>query len=237
MQPCRAHAPVVECGRVSGVRTELGELRARFVVDASGGGHWLAHGLGLRVRAASPRLVARYGYCEGECPGRDAAPAIVADRDGWTWTARVREGLYQWTRLALGPRGAADDLPPAEFCGLRPTGRARGSDVTWRIVPRSAGPGYFLVGDAATVLDPAASHGILKALMSGILVGNLVGRALREGHDEKRLSESYRGWVASWFRHDVEQLAGRYLDLGRDLTGGVRDAGRAINSDASVNHY
>jgi flavin-dependent dehydrogenase len=251
LQPCRAHAPLVEGGRVAGVRCERGELRARFVVDASGGGHWLARRLGLRVRTASPRLIARYGYCKGECQGRDAAPAIVADRDGWTWTARVRDGLYQWTRLALDRRGTADALPPGECRGLRPEGHARGSDVTWRIVASSAGPGYFLVGDAAAVLDPAASHGILKALMSGILVGHLISRGLCEGHDERLLSESYRGWVSSWFRHDVEQLTERYLHLGRVLTGGahvvglrqaharkfVHTAGQTINSDSSENHY
>lgn len=217
LQPCRAIAPVVAGGRVAGVRCEAGERRARFVVDASGGGHWLGRRLGLRVRDVSSRLIAHYGYGEGECPERDDAPAIVADRAGWTWTARVRPGLYQWTRLALGGRAPECLAPPMEFCGLKPRGRAHGSNVTWRIIPRSAGPGYFLVGDAAAVLDPVASHGVLKALMSGIFAGHLIGRALREGDDERRLWESYCTWMASWFRYDVGRLSELYKQLGTTL--------------------
>lgn len=34
-------------------------------------------------------------------PARAVAPALVADQDGWTWTAMVRPDLYQWTRLAF----------------------------------------------------------------------------------------------------------------------------------------
>jgi len=57
---------------------------------------------------------------------------------------------------------------PAEFAALTADGEARGIDVTWTRVQPAARPGYLLAGDAAFVLDPASSHGLLKAIMSGM---------------------------------------------------------------------
>ncbi|MBA4535538.1 hypothetical protein H1196_23700 [Brevibacillus halotolerans] len=52
-----------------------------------------------------------------------------------------------------------------------------GADMTWRVITQLGGPGgYFLIGDAATVLDPASSHGVLKAVMSGMMAGNLIAQ-------------------------------------------------------------
>ena len=50
------------------------------------------------MRDASPRLTARYGYVRGECPACGDSPAIAADHDGWTWTAKIDQDLYHWTR-------------------------------------------------------------------------------------------------------------------------------------------
>ena len=45
LQPCRAVRPLVAGARVVGVETSAGPLVAPFVVDAAGGGHWLARQL------------------------------------------------------------------------------------------------------------------------------------------------------------------------------------------------
>ena len=39
--------------------------------------------------------------------------------------------------------------------------------MTWRLHEACAGPGYFLVGDAACFLDPVFSTGVTLAMMSG----------------------------------------------------------------------
>src|SRR5438094_2192722 len=101
VRPTRAAAVIRDGDRVTGIATDLGQFRARWVIDATGGSHWLAKRLGMAVRPRSPRLVARYGYATGECPARDAAPRIVAQGSGWTWTARVRPALYAWTRISF----------------------------------------------------------------------------------------------------------------------------------------
>jgi flavin-dependent dehydrogenase len=211
-QPCRVGPPVVRDGRVVGAKTDRETVRARFTVDATGRRGWLAGHLGLPVERVGPRRVAWYGYTVGSCPARDEAPALVADRAGWTWTARVREGLYHWTHLPVDPVHPPRGWLPDEFRGLAPSGPTRGADVTWRST-HAAGPGYFLVGDAAAVLDPAASHGVLKALMTGMMAAHLI-RGVTDGRlAEDEAAAGYAAWVADGFRHDAAALCDLYARL------------------------
>jgi hypothetical protein len=179
---------------------------ARFVVDATGGGHWLTRGLGRAPQIYSPRLVTRYGYARGDCPARNDAPAIVADTDGWTWTARIRPKLYAWARLWVRERASEREWRPEELRGLDAKGRTLGADVTWRRAPRPAGPGYFIAGDAAAVLDPASSHGVLKALMSGTLAAHSIVQVLQGKASERDAARDYSKWLRGWFEHDVQAL-------------------------------
>ncbi len=212
-QPCRAVAPMLDGARVTGVRASRETLAARFVIDAAGAGHWLARKLSLDIRRRSPRLTARYGYARGECPARDDAPALVADEAGWTWTARVRPRLYGWARLTWRDARGLDTSPPEELSGLAARGPVRAADVTWRMVGEPAGPGYFLAGDAAALLDPTASHGVLKGLMSGMMAAHLCARVIKEGASEQQASCEYRSWLAGWFEADIARLTELYARL------------------------
>src|SRR5262249_49538517 len=62
-RPCRALHPIIRARKVEGVQTDLGPLEAVAVIDASGNGNWLRKRCALRQEVASPRLIARYGYC------------------------------------------------------------------------------------------------------------------------------------------------------------------------------
>src|SRR6266581_3922122 len=92
--------------------------------------------------------------------------------------------------------------PPPEFAGLAPLGCPKGSDVTWRLLESCAGPGYFVAGDAASVSDPSASHGVLRALLSGMLAGHLVLRKTFANVPEPVLATEYRTFVRSSFEFD-----------------------------------
>lgn len=209
-RPCAATG-VLSTG--TGVATTDGPVAARVVVDATGRARWLGRALDVPSRAHSPRLLARYGYAGGVCEARADAPALVADAEGWTWTARVRPDVYQWTRVAFD--GAQTDASwiPAEFRDLRPLGPARGADVTWRLSERVAAPGWFMVGDAAATLDPTSSHGVLKALMSGMMVGHLVAPVVRGEVPAEAASAAYQHWLSSWFAADAGKLAEFYRAL------------------------
>lgn len=211
-QRCPIRHPLVRAGRVVGAMSACGALNARFVVDASGPRGWLARSLRLPVHRVGPRRIAWYGYAVGSCPLRDVAPTLMAEAEGWMWTARVRPGCYHWTRLTVPGWRPPTGWLPDEYRELVPLGSARGADVSWRAVS-AAGPGYFLTGDAAAILDPASSHGVLKAIMTGMMAGHLIA-AVRNGQvAERAAAAKYAGWVAEWFRHDVRALSKLYAQL------------------------
>ena len=215
IRPCPDVRPLVERGRVTGVTTAEADVSARFVVDASGRHRWLARHLGLAVEAAGPPTIAWFGYARGECPIRDAAPAIVSDPEGWTWTARVRPNVYQWVLVPLTGERPPRGWRPDELAALTPLEGPRGIDVTWTRVGPAAGPGYFLAGDAAFVLDPASSHGMLKAIMSGMKAAHLAAAVHRGRIDEAAAAADYDAWLRDWFARDVAELRDHYAALAR----------------------
>ncbi len=218
-RPCGVSGVIAAAGEMCGVETARGPVAARVIVDASGRARWLGRALDVASCVRSPRLVARYGYAEGFCPSRDDAPMIKGDASGWTWTARVRDGTYQWTRLSLRSRPDANWMPE-EFRGLRPRAASRGADVTWRIAERVARPGWFMVGDAAATLDPSSAHGVLKALMSGLAAGHLIAGALGGKLPPEAAALAYCQWLGGWFERDVAELVKFYRALDRSLFGG-----------------
>jgi flavin-dependent dehydrogenase len=202
LQPQRALCVLSEGDRVAGAQTTAGTVSAAFTIDASGSSAWLARQLPLPYRRASRKLIAFYGYMQGECPVRDAAPCFAYRPDGWAWTARVRPNLYHWTRLFTTSAPLRSEGPPPEFAGLEPLARRRGSDVTWRLLESCAGPGYFVAGDAASVSDPSSSHGVLRAIMSGMLAGHLVLKNIFHHEPEPALAAEYQRFLHSSFTFD-----------------------------------
>jgi flavin-dependent dehydrogenase len=192
LQPARARELIVRDGRVGGVVTESGEARADYTLDATGHTRWLARRLGLRDRVYSPRYLAQFGYATGTS---QEIPSLRRTEDGWLWLAQVGPRLFHWTRLLTTERFDRTWRPP-EFASLRPVGESQARDVTWTRAERLAGPGWFLLGDAAVTLDPASSHGVLRALMSGIMAAHCIPNA----------SGLYEGWLLEWFHHDVSKL-------------------------------
>lgn len=85
--------------------------------------------------------------------------------------------------------------------------------MTWRQVPSSAGNGYFLAGDAAFVLDPASSHGVLRALMSGMMAAHVIKQIVDGVADEHTAVASYCRWTRDRFQEDVRQLSTSYRKL------------------------
>ncbi|MDQ3622269.1 MAG: hypothetical protein M3463_07250 [Verrucomicrobiota bacterium] len=138
-------------------------------------------------------------------PGQPAR-SLLLHALGWEWRAPLGPSRCAWARLRLlstsapEPRGdlaAPSALPPSSDAGI---------DLSWRLIPACAGPGYFLLGDAAATLDPSSSHGVLRALMSGILAGHLLavlgcGRA---GASE--VMAAFRDWTHGQFTHDTAAL-------------------------------
>ncbi|HLL52662.1 MAG TPA: FAD-dependent oxidoreductase [Myxococcaceae bacterium] len=209
LMPCAADGLLVEEGRVRGVKTAAGTHLARWVVDAGGSAHWLARRRELPLNVLSPRLVARYGYCRGQVEEAAEFPLLRLHPKGWTWMATVKPGLLAWVKLGFAPEPSpvSRERAPVSLPGV---GRVRGANVTWRLANETAGPGFFLAGDSGGVLDPGSSHGVLRALMSGMLAAHLMAGVARALLDEAEAIERYRGWFAGTLQRDAERLRELY---------------------------
>ncbi|HTC89429.1 MAG TPA: tryptophan 7-halogenase [Bryobacteraceae bacterium] len=209
VQPA-SHATVIRRdNQVAGIEAAGKTWLCRNLVDASGVNRLLSRALRLRVQDFSPRLVARYAYFRGDCE-LGVIPELREHACGWTWLARVQKDCCQCVQLSLAA-DADTPVPPSPFDS--PDVRFRGADVTWRLVPECAGAGYFLCGDAAAVLDPAASSGVARALSSGMKAADLIAQVTNNEMDSQAGAALYRHWCADHFLDQARQLASRYAEL------------------------
>jgi flavin-dependent dehydrogenase len=194
--------------RVIGVETRDRELRAYWVIDAGGGRHWLANQLGLKVERYSPPLVARFGWHKAtEVALKD--PSLSACCEGWDWEAPISNDRIAWCKLRMLPHAKPSQDTSSKKIAVQGTTVNAACDVTWRRVPKCAGAGYFILGDAAIVLDPASSHGVLRAIMSGIKAAHAIVQIFR-GFPETLAIRDFNAWFSHWFNHDVRVLKTLY---------------------------
>ncbi|MFY0732254.1 NAD(P)/FAD-dependent oxidoreductase [Pseudomonas sp. NFX15] len=210
VRPCRARKVIRKNTVVMGLETDNGVFHCSHVIDASGASGWLARRLALPRAVFSPRLLAMYGYARGASAVCDDAPGIIADQDGWCWIAKIGDDSYTWTRLNFDSRQATIIRAPSLFEHLHHVGGVRGADVTWRACQQCAGPGYFIVGDAASVLDPGTSHGVLKAIMSGMMAAHAVVNIRDHPMYHDTIQQQFRHWLNSWFVRDLEKMRELY---------------------------
>jgi flavin-dependent dehydrogenase len=168
------------------VETDAGEvLTAKYLVDASGQSTVVARHFGTRQPAKEPHLqkVAYFAHFEGvrRLEGVDEGhPTIVMCDEGWFWLINIDEQRTS-IGLVLDASVAKRVGVPAERmlawgmarCPLvrERCAHASGPDTNQVIANFSyrcrpyAGPGYFLVGDAAAFLDPIFSTGVCLGMM------------------------------------------------------------------------
>jgi flavin-dependent dehydrogenase len=196
-----AHDAILQYGRVEGVACNGLEIRARWVFDATGRRAWLARKLNLRADRPGPSLRARFGWKEGSDCSLAGQPLFRQCKGGWEWLAPLGDGRTAWVTLDRAAEPGVE-----RSIGVCHSGKAAtGLDMTWRFHPSCAGPGYFLLGDAAALLDPASSNGVLRALMSGMLAADLAARAI-SGCSEETVLQAYVKWMAALYRHHVDNL-------------------------------
>lgn len=204
-----------------------GRIRARWILDCSGRA-------GVVARCASsdrdygPATVALLGLWRRreEWPLEDESHTIVESyHDGWAWSVPVQSGL-RYVAAMVDPRNTAlsrwagfEGMYSAE---LAKTARLRGllADATLERRPwacaatayrsrKHSGPGFLLVGDAGSFLDPLSSQGVKKALVSAWLAAVVVHTCLsRPSMLEAALALFEERERTAYARHDA--LTGRY---------------------------
>ena len=136
----------------------------------------LNHQIALKILLLSQRL--QFGWIDQAPDDLDGQPLFQQQKDGWEWIAPFGNGRSAWTKLR------------------RKSARG-GIDYTWRLYCEFAGRGYFLLGDAASLMDPSAANGVLRALMSGIYAVHLI--ANRDSESSKEITSEYKSWTENLF--------------------------------------
>ncbi len=207
--------------RVIGIETVCGKtIKAKITLDASGSRHWLANKLETVIDTFSPKLIAKTTYLSmnaGSDADKEKLPKFSFDKDGWTWQADIKTDLRCITRLDWGSNNdAASAYQDRERQGkedpIASEIGARGGDVTWRCVSKLAGEGYFILGDSAMVLDPAASQGVTRALLSGIMAAEYSVKTIRDSKCEMALALSYERQMKMRFHETRRNLIRIYQE-------------------------
>lgn len=220
--------------RAAGVRLRSGEhIEAEAVIDASGQRGVIGKQLDLRRVVDDMRCVATYAYYDNMAgvPGPLSRHVqwVVSIDDGWCWfipvsPTRTSVGVVSRQKglMALGdfeealraagfPLDGATRLAGAGQDGLR---FARDWSFT---SSRFAGPGWWLVGDAACFVDPILSGGVDFAIRSGFRAGLAALRVSVGDEAETTAAEAYD----EQFRREYKA----YLRLARYWYGNNRTVG------------
>lgn len=163
-------------------------IRARYLLDASGQNTLVGRHLGTREKVADTDLhkVAYFGHFENvrRLPGEEEGhPGIIMADEGWFWLIAINDrqtsigfvtdpGLCKRVGVPAGRMlaWAVARCPVVRDRMKEAVGDTTNetlADFSYTCRPY-AGPGYFLVGDAAAFLDPIFSTGVTLAMLSGV---------------------------------------------------------------------
>jgi len=218
LQPASALKPHREAGEggewIMPLRTPEGgrEVRARFLVDASGRAARLGGG---RVRTG-PLTLALHGTWAR--PGGWGEETMTeAGEDEWLWAAPqpdgalsamafVDAGRYRAARMAGISREAlyrgllARSALLAETVRARLTGGPDLCDATCWHSPQPVGEGFLTTGEAAFTLDPLSSTGVQKAMQTAwcgaIAVHTILSRPAHAAAAQRFYAEGHFATVA-----------------------------------------
>lgn len=184
------------------------KFEADYFIDATGHRAWLANNYNIPFDYYSPKRIAFYGYVKNS-KFTSSDPQLVWDKYGWTWISEVKTNLLAWVRLDLVPNKKLDPywvpkvLQDGESLGIR-----KAVDVTWRKAKTFSKNNCFLAGDAAFVLDPGSSHGVLKAIMSGMMIAHLIKKTKHT--NSTLINDYYNNWILQQFNNDYLKLKELY---------------------------
>ncbi len=225
-------------GATASVETGNGgrtDLKARYVIDATGRDAFLGGRLQLRRKHPRHQSAAMFAHFRGVVPraGDDAGNiSIYAHDHGWAWMIPLRDGVFSvgivadpamlksrrerpaefLAKVLEGIPGAGERMARATIIGnLHATGNY--SYLCRRLV----GPGWMMAGDAGAFVDPIFSTGVFLAMRSAERAAAIVDRVLDEPRAERRLQRAYERevWAGlralSWFIERFNAPATRWL--------------------------
>ncbi|MCB1035842.1 MAG: tryptophan 7-halogenase [Acidobacteria bacterium] len=219
-QDTRVLEPIQEDGRVVGVTYREGDSEetksayGRFVVDASGSASIVGRTVTERRYDEKMRQIALYAYYKNVRGAQDFRRSHIIIEScprGWFWfipmnserLGEVSLGLVtgQEFKEELQERGteAFFEAALAESSQIRELLGPEAERISelhgvrdWAYVcDETAGPGYYLCGDAAAFLDPLLSTGVSLAMLSGYSASVCIHTVLGDPSMEKAAARFY----------------------------------------------
>ena len=210
------------------------DVRARFVVDATGRGHRVAGSLGVKRRYDDKLLAFQARFRPNPLlaeADEDCLNFVEAVACGWWYTARTpaRDGSERIVVLftdagdpsvpsaatAKGFLSLVQDAPALrsklEGYGYSLCAGPVAVDARSSRLEQMHGEGWLAVGDAAMAFDPLSSQGILTALYGGVKAAKAVLAYLSGDTETLALLERD---LANVYRH-FQLNRKRYYDLER----------------------
>lgn len=216
------------------VHTDRGEIRAKWMIDATGQASVLGREFGTRRYHSFLRNVAYFEHFEGVVrPSGEAAGcfALTVMDEGWFWLIPLDDHKTSIGFVAREDLHRNLDVPPPQRLrwAIERTpimaermANARGpaenrviADFTYRCDP-FAGPGFFLIGDAAAFLDPVWSTGLTLGLLAAEQAAAGVVRMSRGGSPRTE-RERYQAWCTRVVGRAFRLVEGFYDPGFRDL--------------------
>lgn len=236
-------SPTVVCEGADGGRFELS---GRFALDCSGRAGVIAT-QGFRTKERRHRTIALVGVWrrDGGWDLPDESHTLVETYgDGWAWsvpvsttdryvTVMVTPGVTDLERGARLTMAYDAELRKTRHLSTLLAGATRRSpvrslDASLYGAERFAGPGFLLVGDAGSFIEPLSSFGVKKALASAWVAAVVVHTCLTKPEmsetaleffdaRERRVHASYQRQSARFFHEAAEThahpfWAGRFTD-------------------------
>jgi flavin-dependent dehydrogenase len=221
--------------RIKDASGSAAELRARYVIDASGRNTVVGTHFKLKQRYPTLNKFSVFAHWEGVTrePGIDGSlTRMVRGHDRWFWMiplgeTRMSIGLVMDTAnfkaLKQAPEEALESALAAEptimarmAAAERVTPVYSTGDYSYRNAS-FAGERWLLAGDAAGFIDPVFSTGVFLALASGEHAADAIDAALRDpGCKAKRFARYEKGlnrvmdlylrFVNSWYSHQFIEV-------------------------------
>ena len=172
--------------------------RARFVVDASGRDTVLGKQFDIKRRNSKHNSSALYGHFTGATrhPGQAEGNITIFWFDhGWFWFIPLADGFtsvgavvwpyYLKTRAKPVKDFFLDTIALCPALAERLAQATLSSEVEATgnfsyACERTHGPGYVMIGDAFTFIDPVFSSGVMLAMQGGFVGAETVDTCLRE---------------------------------------------------------
>ncbi len=204
-----------------GKNETLRSAEARFVVDASGAASVIGRRVTTRRFDEKMRQIALYTYFEnvrGPSDFRRNHIIIESCPKGWFWYIPMNSSTLGELSLGLvtgeefkpeikrkGPEAFYEEARAeapyiSELIGpkARRIGKMRGMRDWAYTCDRTAGPGFYLAGDAAAFLDPLLSTGVSLAMLAGYSASVCIHTALQNPEIEES--------AADFYSHNYQQM-------------------------------